>query len=120
MTNAMIILNESIRLMEEGKLNGSGQFAEIETENGTQTIELPEDIHTFNGWKARGYQVKKGEKSSIKFPIWKHTTKKAKTGTGNAELDKMNAQINAQGGESRMFMKVSAFFTIAQCEPIKA
>lgn len=120
MTNAMIILNESIRLMEDGKLNGSGEFAEIETDSGKQTIELPEAIHTFNGWKARGYQVKKGEKSSIKFPIWKHTTKKADTNTGNAELDKMNAQINQQGGESRMFMKTAAFFTFAQVEPIKA
>ena len=120
MTNATIILNESIRLMEEGKLNGSGQFAEIETENGKQTIELPEAIHTFNGWKSRGYKVKKGEHSSIKFPIWKHTTKTADTDTGNAELDAMNAQINAQGGESRMFMKTAAFFTFAQVEPIKA
>lgn len=121
MTNAMIILNESIRLMEEGKLNGSGQFVEVENEDGSKSrMELPEDIHTFNGWKQRGYVVKKGEKSSIKFPIWKHTTKKANTNTGNAELDKMNTQINAQGGESRMFMKVSAFFTIAQVEPIKA
>jgi hypothetical protein len=41
MTNAQIIMNESIRLMEEGILKGSGQFAEIETENGTMTIELP-------------------------------------------------------------------------------
>ena len=120
MTNATIILNESLRLMEEGKLNGSGQFAEIETESGKQTIELPEAIHTFNGWKARGYQVKKGEHSFIKFPIWKYTTKKANTNTGNAELDIMNAQINAQGGESRMFMKTSAFFTFAQVEPVKA
>lgn len=120
MTNATIILNESLRLMEEGKLNGSGQFAEIETDNGIQTIELPEAIHTFNGWKQRGYVVKKGEKSSIKFPIWKHTTKMLKTDTGNAELDKMNANINAQGGKTNMFMKTAAFFTFAQVEPIKA
>ena len=119
MTNATIILNESLRLMEEGKLKGSGQFAEIETENGPQTIELPEEIHTFNGWKARGYQVKKGEHSSIKFPIWKHTTKMLNTDTGNESIDKMNANINAQGGEKRMFMKTAAFFTFAQVEPAK-
>lgn len=120
MTNATIILNESFRLMEEGKLNGSGQYVQIETADGIQEVELPEAIHTFNGWKQRGYVVKKGEKSSIKFPIWKHTTKMLKTNTGNAELDKMNANINAQGGESNMFMKTSAFFTFAQVEPIKA
>jgi hypothetical protein len=120
MTNAQIILNESIRLMEEGLLNGSGKFAEIETEEGTATIELPEAIHTFNGWKELGYSVKKGEKSNIKFPIWKHTVKFLNTNTGNADLDKINQQINDQGGEKNMFMKMSAWFTAAQVEPIKA
>ena len=119
MTNAMIIMNESLRLMEDGKLNGSGQFAEIETADGKQTVELPEEIHTFNGWKALGYSVKKGEKSSIKFPIWKYTKKMLNTNTGNAELDKMNSQINEQGGESNMFMKTAAFFTMAQVEKMQ-
>lgn len=119
MTNAMIIMNESLRLMEDGKLNGSGQFAEIETADGKQTVELPEEIHTFNGWKALGYQVKKGEKSSIKFPIWKYTKKMLDTNTGNAELDKMNSQINEQGGKSNMFMKTAAFFTMAQVEKMQ-
>ena len=120
MTNAQIILNESIRLMEEGILKGSGQFCEIETETGTITVELPEVIHTFQGWKDLGYSVKKGEKSSIKFPIWKHTVKMLNTNTGNAELDKMNTQINEQGGQTNMFMKTAAWFTFAQVEPIKA
>ena len=120
MTNAQIILNESISLMEQGILKGSGQFAEIETENGTMTIELPEAIHTYNGWKQLGYSVKKGAKSSIKFPIWKHTVKFLNTETGNAELDKMNTQINEQGGQTNMFMKLSAWFTAEQVEPIKA
>ena len=119
MTNAQIIMNESFRLMEEGILKGSGQYTEIETADGTMTVEIPEDIHTFNGWKARGYQVKKGEKSSIKFPIWKHTVKMLKTDTGNADLDKANALVNEQGGQTNMFMKVAAFFTAAQVEPIK-
>lgn len=120
MTNAQIIMNESIRLMEEGILKGNGQFAEIETENGTMVIELPEEIHTFNGWKQLGYSVKKGEKSSIKFPIWKHTVKFLNTDTDSAELNKMNAAINEQGGQTNMFMKMSAWFTAAQVEPIKA
>lgn len=120
MTNEQIIMNESISLMEQGILKGSGHFAEIETADGTMTIELPEEIHTFNGWKQLGYSVKKGEKSSIKFPIWKHTVKMLNTETGNAELDKMNAAINEQGGQTNMFMKMSAWFTAAQVEPIKA
>ena len=120
MTNEQIILNNSLSLMEQGILKGSGHFAQIETEEGTKTIELPEEIHTFQGWKTLGYSVKKGEKSSIKFPIWKHTTKMLKTDTGNAELDKMNQQINEQGGQTNMFMKMSAWFTAAQVEPMKA
>ena len=120
MTNEMIIMNESLRLMEAGILKGSGVFGEIETDLGTQTIELPEEIHTFNGWKARGFSVKKGAKSEIKINIWKHTTKMLRTDTDNAETNKMNQQINDQGGQTNMFMKTSAFFTAAQVEPIKA
>ena len=121
MTNAMIILNESVRLMEQGILKGTGKFVEIANKDGTTTqLELPEEIHTFNGWKERGYSVKKGEKSNIKFTIWKHTVKMLDTDTGNAENDKMNAEINEQGGQTNMYMKLSAFFTFAQVEPIKS
>jgi hypothetical protein len=42
------------------------------------------------------------------------------TNTGNAELDKMNNAINEQGGQTNMFMKLSAWFTAEQVEPIKA
>ena len=120
MTNAMIILNESVRLMEEGVLKGTGEFITVEDENGNKKeLEMPEEIHTFAAWKAMGYNVKKGEKSKIKFAIWKHTTKMLNTDTGNSEMDKMNANINAQGGESRMFMKVASFFTADQVEKIK-
>lgn len=120
MTNAMIILMESVKLMEEGVLKGTGEQITVEDANGNKkTLEMPEAIHTFNGWKALGYSVKKGEKSKIKFNIWKHTTKMLNTETGNAELDKVNAHINAQGGESRMFMKLAAFFTADQVEPLK-
>lgn len=108
MTNAMIILSESMRLMREGKIKGSGQFVEIEEADGTKkTIELPEAIHTFAGWKALGFSVKKGEKSSIKFPIWKRTAKQVENENGEAEE------------ETNMFMKTAAWFTAAQVEPIK-
>jgi hypothetical protein len=64
----MIILNESIRLMNEGLLNGSGQYGKMIDGDGNETtIELPEEIHTFNGWKQRGYQVKKGEHAKAQF-----------------------------------------------------
>lgn len=121
MTNAAIILNESLRLMEQGVLKGSGEYAEITNDDSTKaTIELPEEIHTFNGWKSLGFSVKKGEKSKIKITIWKHTSKMLDTNTGNAETDKMNSEINRQGGSTSMFMKLSAFFTAEQVEPLKA
>jgi len=64
--------------------------------------------------------VKRGEKSEIKIAIWKHTARMLNTNTGNPENDAMNAQINAEGGDTRMFMKLAAFFTPAQVEPINA
>ena len=119
MTNAMIILNESVRLMKQGVLKGTGEFVEIKNDDGTTTtLEMPEPIHTFAAWKNLGYSVKKGEKSNIKFPIWKHTAKMLDTNTGNAETDKMNEEINKQGGKTNMFMKVASFFTFAQVERI--
>ena len=114
MTNAMIILNESVHLMEEGILKGTGEFVEIENEDGTTTrLEMPEEIHTFNGWKKRGYSVKKGEKSNIKFPIWKYTEKH------KAEEEKTGNPLE-DAPTTNMFMKLSAFFTMEQVEPIKA
>lgn len=108
MTNAMIIMNESIRLMEQGVLKGSGRFAEFESADGTKkTVELPEAIHTFNGWKELGYKVKKGEHSNIKFSIWKHASKIVEKDGEEEE-------------KSSMFMKVAAFFTFDQVEPIAA
>ena len=113
MTNEQIILMERIRLMDEGILKGTGKiFVAEDAEGNKKTLELPEEIHTFNGWKQRGFQVKKGEKSQIKFPIWKYTERKVKEEekTGNPLED---API------ANMFMKLSAFFTIDQVEAIK-
>ena len=55
MTNAAIILGESIRLMNDGILKGTGRFLDVVNEDGsTSKLELPEEIHTFNAWKQRG------------------------------------------------------------------
>ena len=121
MTNEQIIFNESIRLMTEGKIKGTGEFITVENEDGTKTeLEMPEAIHTFQKWKALGYSVKKGEKAKATFSIWKHTVKFLDENTGNEATDKMNKNINAQGGDKRMFMKLSSLFTFSQVEPIKA
>lgn len=113
MTNAMIIFNESTRLMNEGKLRGTGRFVEVETADGKMMMEMPEEIHTFNGWKERGFSVKKGEKSRIKFSIWKYTSKE------KSEEEKTGNPIE-DAPTTNMFMKMSAFFTAEQVQPIKA
>lgn len=107
MNNATIILMESVKLMEEGKLKGSGEYIEIETEEGKKEIELPEKIHTYVKWKELGYQVKKGAKSEIKIPVWKYY--------GNVKHDEESGQDIEKG---KCFLKNAAFFTSAQVEKI--
>lgn len=105
MTNAQIIFNNSLSLMEQGILKGSGIMATVEDENGEKKqIELPETIHTYAAWKSIGYQVKKGQKAKAAFTIWKYT-----------ESKKQNDEEEAAG---RMFMKLSHFFTADQVEKI--
>ena len=102
MTNNEIIRRTSEQLVAEGIL-------------GTVIIdgvEVPEPIHTFAAWKSLGYSVKKGEKSRIKFNIWKHATKTVEV------TDKDGNATEEQAGS--MFMKMSAFFTFPQVEPLKA
>lgn len=104
MTNFMIILTESLRLMEAGVLQLTGET--ITTEDGKE-LQVPETIHTYNKWKSLGYQVKKGEKNIAQFPIWKYTSKK----------DPEMAEEEAQE-KGFCFMKMSSFFKFSQVEAI--
>lgn len=70
---------------------------------------ITDEIHTFERWKALGYSVKKGEKSEIKFPIWKYAGKKKEN--ENGEIEEVNQHC---------FLKMACFFTEKQVEPIKA
>ena len=72
---------------------------------------ITEEIHTFERWKALGYSVKKGEKSEIKFPIWKYTNGRKK--------DKETGELSEEENP-HCFMKMSAFFTAKQVEPMKS
>ena len=83
-------------------------FAIIEMEKIERNI--TEEIHTFERWKALGFSVKKGEKSDIRFPIWKYGGKKT---------------VNEETGEETIsnphcFMKDACFFRRSQVEPSKA
>ena len=108
MTNNEIIFAERLKLMEKGILKGTGECILTKDKLGNEKeIEIPAEIHTFKGWKERGYIVKKGEKSNIKISIWKHTVVKNKSDDKEIDIE-----------EEKMFKKISAFFTDEQVEKI--
>lgn len=113
MTNAMIILLESVKLMEQGIIKGSG--IKGLTPEGKE-IELPEAIHTYQTWKQLGFQVKKGEKAVAQFPVWKYIggiKKQQEKEVG----DDVDVEVNENKGYCRM--KVASFFTKEQVEEVK-
>ena len=105
MTNVQIILQTSIELMKQGILKPTGRVFEQQMEDGS-TIQIPEPepIHTYNGWKELGYQVRKGEHAKAVFPIWKYAGKKDEE-TGEEE-------------NGHCFMKKSHWFTFDQVEAV--
>lgn len=112
MTNAQIIFNESMKLLEAGVIGTTGRSFETVTEDGeTVTIMEPEPLHTFAHWKSLGRQVKKGEHAKASFIIWKQgkASKKAQE----------EAEKEGKKAIPKMFMKKSFFFTFDQTEPIK-
>lgn len=112
MTNAQIIFNQSIALMEAGTIKGTGRTFTYEDENGEKhTLEEPEAIHTFARWKEYGRQVKKGEHAKAAFTIWK-------AGKAKGEADPNEASAE-ESKKLKMFMKKAFFFTFDQTEPIK-
>lgn len=108
MTNKMIILLESIKLMGEGILEGTGEKVVVDMSDGTKKeYDIPEVIHTYQHWKSIGYKVKHGEHAIAKFPIWKYTKKK------NKDMTEEEAQENGY-----CFMKESAWFKSSQVEEV--
>ena len=106
MTNKQIIFAEEQNLAEQGKIKYTGRMVVMQGMDG-EPIEFKEteQIHTFAAWKELGYVVKKGQKAVAKLPIWKYVSKK-------------NEETNKE--DSKMFMKVAAFFSSSQVEKITA
>ena len=115
MTNAQIIFNERINLLNAGKIAATGRILEVVDNSGKKSqIPEPEEIHTYSAWRQLGFQVKRGQKAVSKFPIWKHVVKakpEGEKGTTEGEPSEPEA--------ARMFLKVSAFFSRSQVEGIK-
>jgi len=93
-TNAKIIFDQSILLAQEGII-------------GWMPDGMPEPIHTYQAWKARGYQVRKGEKCIAQFTIWKY---------GKKKITKDDGQEVETG---KCFMKLSSFFKASQVDKIE-
>ena len=66
------------------------------------------ELNTYNAWKSKGYQVKKGEKSIHQIAIWKN--KSLQQVNENGEKENKNKMIRAN----------SYFFTSSQVERIGA
>lgn len=110
MTNEMIILWESVELMEKGLIGTTGRTFEVEDKDGNKRIlQEPEQIHTFSTWKEMGYSVKKGEHAVASFYIWKYVT-----GGKKAESDE-----SADEAKGRCIMKKAFFFKRSQVEKSK-
>lgn len=117
MTNAQIILQNSVFLMEQGILKATEEKILFADEEGNvREVYKPEEIHTFQAWKKLGYQVQKGEHAVAKFPVWKFKAGKGKAaGTDDREVGE-NEELEKQKG--RCFMKLAFFFTADQVKEV--
>lgn len=113
MTNVTIVLMNSMKLMEEGKIGTTGRTIVIEDENGKREIAEPEAIHTYATWKQLGYQVKKGQKAIAQFPIRKYTSKKSEMEMVNVQTGKKEM---VEFDDSKMFQKLASWFSYSQVE----
>lgn len=112
MTNMEIIRRESLELLKVGVLKPTGRMFVQELPDG-QTVELPEvePIHTYNGWKDLGYQVKKGEHAKATFLIWKYSGKKGE----EAKSEEANGEEESGG---KCWMRKAFWFTFDQVEKV--
>ena len=130
MTNAQIIFNESLELMNDGIIGTTGRKITISYEKDgeqvTETVNEPEAIHTYKEWQNLGMQVQKGQKAIAKFTIWMYTSKTKKLSKEDA--DSINSiVINSDGSKAQegdevqtnghYYMKEAAFFSASQVAP---
>lgn len=110
MTNQDIILRQRLCLMDKGVIGTTGKKITLEDEAGEEREVLePAVIHTYAGWKALGYRVKRGEHACASFPIWRH--RKA-----GKKKDKITGEISDTS--ETMFLTNANFFSERQVEKI--
>ena len=134
MTNAQIIFEQSLELMNNGIIGTTGRQITVEYENeeGQKVKELinePEEIHTYKEWQNLGQQVQKGQKAVAKFTIWMYAEGK-KGKLTKEQADRINSIVHhadgskAQEGDETQssghyYMKEAAFFSASQVAPIE-
>lgn len=100
MTNEQIIMNTRVRLMRNGVIGTTGRKMEyVDADGVVSEIDEPAEIHTYVGWKRRGYQVPRGTKSKVFIPIWNYSTD--------------------EEGNTTMFQRNAPFFLPSQVELIQ-
>ena len=109
-TNHEIITRARIELLEAGKIGTTGRIIVVELPDGEKrSFPEPEEIHTYQHWKALGYQVRKGEKAITELMIWKYSQRKT-----SAE----ETEEETSGKSGKCFMKKSYFFAACQVDRI--
>ena len=112
MTNAEIIFQNRVFLMEQGVIKGiEGQTIKYKDEDGEREILMPEEIRTFEDWKKHGYMVQKGQHSVARFQIWMPKKKNKKQDDPDDDGEKEET--------AGFYKKVAFFFTADQVKPIE-
>lgn len=107
MTNQEIICREAVA---HGLITKAAAEAAILT-----GADIP--LHTYAAWKSRGYQVRKGEKATIKTSLWKRSKgKKSKDIDDTDDTDQTTEESAEASGH--FFLATAFLFTAAQVEEV--
>lgn len=112
MTNAQIIMNNRVFLMQEGLIKATDAVMTITDDNGTRQINVPEEIKTVREWNKEGRMIKKGQHAVAKFAIW--MPKKGKKAQAQAEAEQAQDAEEAEMQAKGFYKKVAYFFTFDQ------
>ena len=106
MTNQEIICREAV---------AHGLITKAAAEAALMTgAEIP--LHTYAAWKSRGYQVRKGEKATIKTSLW--TRSKGQKKAQDADSDTQQDTTENPEASSHYFLSTAFLFTLSQVDEI--
>lgn len=114
MTNLQIIIDEAIT---------NNLYTQEEIETKIKELGFC-PVQTFQGWKALGYFVKKGQKAKINTKLWKFTNykKRALTETEKEKLSmimEVSDDATTTDKKNHYYMTNAALFDLSQVEKTK-